>query len=126
MNREAFESLVADVLDSLPEEFASKLDNVVVLVEDWPTEEHYKAGQVSPGMTLYGLYQGIPRTKRGNYTAVLPDRITIFAGPILAAAGWSDEVVKNQVRSTVLHEIGHYFGMNEEEIRKAQNRTDAS
>lgn len=122
MNREQFEALVTEVLDSLPEEFASRMDNVVVVVEGWPTMAHLKAGNVQPGMTLFGLYQGIPLTKRGNYNAVLPDKITIFAGPILTSSGWDPQAIKAQVRSTVLHEIGHFFGMSEEEIRKAQTK----
>lgn len=120
MNREQFEALVAQVLDSLPEEFASRMENVVVVVEGWPTVDHLKAGNVKPGMTLFGLYQGVPLTKRGHYHAVLPDKISIFAGPILASSGWDPKAIKTQIRSTVLHEIGHFFGMSEEEIRKAQ------
>lgn len=120
MDRPTFESLVVEVLDALPEEFASHLDNVEIVVEDWPTLAHLQAGNVQPGMTLFGLYQGVPRTKRGNYAAVLPDKISIFAGPIVNAMGGDETRIREQVRKTVLHEIGHHFGMNEEEIRKAQ------
>lgn len=122
MDRETFETMVLDVIHKLPEEFASRLDNVEFFVEEYPNQEQLTKGRVPRGMTLFGLYEGVPRTKRGNaYNAVLPDRITIFAGPILASSGYEHERVKRQIRSTVLHELGHYFGMSEEEIRKAQH-----
>lgn len=104
-----FEDLVAHALDNLPEFFAKKLDNVAVVVEIWPPH----------GAPLFGLYQGIPQTKRGHYVGALPDKITIFAGPIVRAFGDNPEAVKEQVRNTVLHEIGHHFGMTDEEIRRA-------
>jgi predicted Zn-dependent protease with MMP-like domain len=124
MNREEFEAMVLDVIHDLPEEFASRLDNVEFFVEEYPNQEQLRKGHVPQGMTLFGLYEGIPRTKRGsNYAAVLPDRITLFAGPILTSSGYEKERVQRQIRSTVLHELGHYFGMTEEEIRKAQHLT---
>jgi len=115
-----FEQFVAEVLDSLPEKFGKKLQNVAVIVEDWPNTHHLLAGKVKPGMTLFGLYEGVPQTKRGQYMAVLPDKISIFAGPILMAVGENVIEIRKQIRRTVLHEIGHHFGMNEKEIRDAQ------
>jgi predicted Zn-dependent protease with MMP-like domain len=123
MIREAIEEYVNTVLDELPTEFAEKLQNVVIVVEDWPTPFHLKQGNVAAGMTLFGLYQGVPLTKRGNYFGALPDKITIFAGPIVSAHGTDMLKIKNQVKETVLHEIGHYFGMSELEIRQAQHHT---
>ena len=125
MTREEFEVLVREALDSLPEEFATKLDNVNVIVEPWPTQEQLVTSGVGKGMTLFGLYQGVPQTKRGNYTAVLPDKIYIFAGPILTSFP-DPEKAKNQIRSTVLHEIGHHFGMSEEAIRAAESHRSKS
>jgi len=121
MNRKEFEILVTEALDSLPDEFAKKLENVEVVVEEWPTREQLQSSGVHPGMTLFGLYQGIPQTRRQNYTAVLPDKITIFAGPILRMFGHDLNLVRDQVRKTVIHEIGHHFGMDETSIRRAQN-----
>jgi predicted Zn-dependent protease with MMP-like domain len=123
MNRDMFEQLVAEVLDSLPEKFGGKLQNVAIVVEDWPNTHHLLAGKVKPGMTLFGLYEGVPQTKRGQYMAVLPDKISIFAGPILMAAGQNMNEIRKQIQSTVLHEIGHHFGMSEKEIREAQGDT---
>ena len=119
MTLREFEELVAQALDGLPEEFAKALSNVEVIVEIWPTEGDLQSARVSSGMTLFGLYHGVPQTKRANYNATLPDKISIFAGPIVAVHGDNPEAIKQQVRDTVLHEIGHHFGMNEEEIREA-------
>ncbi len=120
MTLEEFETLVGEALDSLPPKFGEKLNNVSVVVDVWPSQHHLAAGRVAPGMTLFGLYEGIPQTKRSQYMAVLPDKITIFAGPIVYAVGDDIERLRSQVKKTVLHEIGHHFGMNEAEIRKAQ------
>ena len=110
MTLKDFEELVAQALDSLPYVFAKALDNADVVVEIWPP----------PGENLFGLYRGIPQTKRGHYAGALPDKISIFAGPIVAAFGDNPDAVRQQVRKTVLHEVGHHFGMSEEEIRNAR------
>lgn len=120
VNLEEFEALVSQALENLPQEFAKKLDNVEVVVEAWPSALQLRQSQVGYGMTLYGLYQGVPQTKRGQYFGVLPDKITIFAGPILSSFGFDQNAVKDQIRRTVIHEIGHHFGMSEEDIQRAQ------
>ena len=119
MTVKEFEDLVAVSLDGLPEAFARAMDNVEVIVEIWPTADDLAAGGVPPGSTLFGLYRGIPQTKRANYQGALPDKIIIFAGPIVRLFGNNPDAVKKQVRDTVLHEIGHHFGMSDEEIRAA-------
>ena len=119
MEREEFEELVTEALDSLPEEFAKELVNVDVTVEDEPSPQDLMAGQVPRGHTLFGLYHGIPLTKRGiNYDRVLPDRISIYRGPIVRAMRGNPEWIKDQVRKTVIHEIGHYFGIGEERLHE--------
>jgi len=119
MERTLFEQYVQEALDTLPPEFARKLENVEIVIEDYPTVDHYRSARVHPGRALLGLYQGIPQNRRGNgYVFVLPDKITIFQKPI----EWlhqTPEAVKEQVRKTVLHEIGHHFGMTESEIADA-------
>lgn len=119
MTLHEFELLVADAIDHLPDRFAKLLDNVDILVEIWPPREDLAAGHVPRGATLFGLYRGIPQTKRGIYQAVLPDRISIFAGPIVRTYGQDTDIVRNAIRKTVLHEIGHHFGMSEGEIQEA-------
>ena len=120
MNRDEFEAVLIETVEELPDEFQSALDNVEFIVELWPTESDLKSVFAHRGVTLFGLYRGIPKTKRGsNYSAVLPDKITIFAGPMLERFQTVEEI-KEQIKKTVLHEIGHYFGMSEEAIREAQ------
>ena len=120
MNRDEFEAVLIETVAELPEEFQAALDNVEFIVELWPTHADLRSVFAHPGVTLFGLYRGIPKTKRGNnYSAVLPDKITIFAGPMLERFQTVEEV-KEQIKKTVLHELGHYFGMSEEAIRKAQ------
>lgn len=122
MSVEEFQELVDQSIDQIPEEFKSKLDNVDIGVEIWPTFEDMRSIRAHPGTILFGLYKGIPKTKRGlYYSNVLPDKITIFAGPILSMNN-SREEAKEQIKRTVIHEIGHYFGMSEESIRKAERK----
>lgn len=99
--------MVADALDAVPEEFAQRLENVAFMVE-----EDSDSGR------LLGLYTGIPLTRRGDhYSAVLPDRITLFRSAICRSCRTEDEV-REQVSATVLHEIGHYFGMSDARLRE--------
>ncbi|MGN6128728.1 MAG: metallopeptidase family protein [Nocardioidaceae bacterium] len=109
MTRERFEELVADALDTVPAELARLVDNCVVLVEDEPPSRDRR---------LLGLYQGVPLTERGpGYVMTLPDRITIFRRPILAMCADDAEVVE-QVRITVVHEIAHHFGIDDERLHE--------
>ena len=106
MGRERFEELVSDALDTIPQELARLVDNCVVLVEDDPP----------PGPTLLGVYVGTPLTARGpGYTMVTPDRITIFRNPILRICASEAEVVE-QVRVTVVHEVAHHFGIDDDRL----------
>lgn len=113
--RTLFESLVAEALADLPEEFARKLDNVDVVIEDAPTAAQLASVGLTHPMQLYGLYQGIPQTKRRQYSFVAPDKISIFRLPILARHR-TPEAIKHKVRAVVLHEIGHHFGMSEADL----------
>jgi predicted Zn-dependent protease with MMP-like domain len=107
---ERFEQLVADALDSIPEELGEQMENVAIVVADWPTADQLdgRAG------TLLGLYEGVDLTRRGpiGYAGVMPDRITIFKGPLCARARDEAELAAD-VRVTVLHEVGHYFGLSD-------------
>lgn len=112
---EGFEALVADALDEIPPGLATAVENVAVVVADWPTPAQL-AGRRG---TLLGLYEGIPLTRRDsmNYTGVLPDRITIFRGPLCARAADEADLAAG-VRTTVLHEVGHYFGLSDARLRE--------
>lgn len=118
MDRKAFDRLVEEALSSIPEEFRAKLDNIELLIADWPTREQLKRAGLGPGQTLLGLYQGIPHIRRGSrYGLVSPDTIIIFRGPILAL-GRTRSGVAHLIRRTVLHEIAHHFGFDEERLRE--------
>ena len=112
---EQFERMVADALDSIPPELGDQMENVAVVVEEWPRADQL-AGR--PG-TLLGLYEGIPLTARGpmGYAGVMPDRITIFRGPLCARAT-DEHTLARDVRVTVLHEVGHYFGLGDARLRE--------
>ena len=121
MNRERFDRIVELVLDSLPEEFAELLDNVVVMTEDAPSADVLAESEVPEGETLFGLYEGVPLTGRTNdYGLVPPDRITIFQKPIEEACETEQEIA-DQVRRTVLHEIAHFFGIEEDRMDEIED-----
>jgi predicted Zn-dependent protease with MMP-like domain len=118
MGSDEFEALVAEALDSLPDEFLEKLDNVEVVVGDWPTlDDLAEVGlDARDRRGLLGLYHGVPQTRRGVGYMQLPDLITIFRIPIETAAGGDPERIKDQVRRTVIHEIAHYYGIDDERL----------
>jgi len=108
---------VGDAIDSLPEPFSSHLWNVSVVVEDEPTPD--QLAPLGPGRTLFGLYQGIPQTARNlNYTSVMPDKITIFRGPITRACRGDADEIAHQVKVTVIHEIAHHFGISDQRLHE--------
>src|SRR5436190_935814 len=113
IDRGRFEELVADALDSVPEELGRLMENVAVFVEDWPSPEQM-AGRRG---TLLGLYEGIALTKRSplSYAGVMPDRITIFRGPISRITRSEQDLV-DMVTTTVIHEVAHHFGISDERL----------
>lgn len=116
--RARFRRLVAAALDSLPPQFAERLDNVEILVRMRPTPAELESVDTEAGGTLFGLYQGVPLTRRGHlYGSTLPDRILIYQEPIEAICESEEEVIA-QVRTTVLHEIAHHFGIDDERLEE--------
>lgn len=113
-----FRKLVGEAMDSLPKEFADKLNNVAVIVEDLPTPYQLRKSKLPPQVLLLGLYEGVPQTKRGIYYSSVPDKITIFKNAILQVSS-TEEEVRAEVKSTVIHEIGHHFGLSDAELRRA-------
>jgi predicted Zn-dependent protease with MMP-like domain len=117
MDRSRFETLVAESIDSLPEDFKEKIHNVAVTVEDYPSpRESRRFGR--GGRLLLGLYQGQPLTQRDSrYGMAFPDKITIFQGNVEAICR-TDAEVREQVRRTVLHEIAHHFGIDDARLHE--------
>jgi predicted Zn-dependent protease with MMP-like domain len=118
VDEKRFAGLVADALDSLPEEFLEKMDNVEVTIEDWPSREDLEEAGLSSRERSYllGLYHGVPLTHRGAFYSSLPDRITIYQKPIERLAGADEDEIREQVRHTVIHEIAHYYGISDERL----------
>jgi predicted Zn-dependent protease with MMP-like domain len=102
-----FEEYAQAALDSLPSELRARMSNVEIVLEDEPP----------PGQPLLGLYQGVPLTRRGShYGGVLPDKITIYRGPLVRLYGHDSETLRREVRRVVLHEVAHHFGISDERL----------
>ena len=115
---EEFENLVIEALDALPEEIHTALDNVEVVVAAWPSPHELRSVGLKSGQLLLGLYQGVPLTRRGShYGLVLPDKITIFQGPIERICRTPEQVIR-QVQRTVRHELAHHFGIDDDRLRE--------
>ena len=117
LQQEEFEELVLDAVEGLPEELLSHLDNVAILVEQWPSAEQMAEHGLESRDELMGLYEGIPLTDRAGYNLVLPDKITIFQGP-LEAMCTTREQIAIEVQLTVAHEIAHHFGLDDERLEE--------
>ncbi len=102
----AFEALVADALEAIPDELRAGMENVAIIIDD-----------ESPPGRLYGLYEGVPLTKRGTYAGASPDRITLFLATICQSARTAEELA-SRVRVTLLHEVGHHFGIGEARLHE--------
>ena len=122
MRRDEFESRVADALASIPRRFRGAMKNIAIIVEDEPSEDLLDEMEIEPPDTLLGLYQGIPLTERtSSYGNALPDRILIFQGPHERDS--DDEVdLVVAIAETLIHEIGHYFGLSEDEIEEIEEK----
>lgn len=111
-----FQSLVDEAVASLPARFREAMTNIAIVVEDDPTPDQLASVDIEPPDTLYGLYEGIPLPERQwNHGNVLPDKITLFRNPILEDSLDDDDVVVG-IGETLIHEVGHYFGLDEDEI----------
>jgi predicted Zn-dependent protease with MMP-like domain len=111
MEQNKFEELVVQAVDDLPEAFREKLTNVAIIVEDLPPAEPKRGG------LLLGLFHGIPRTEKSVFSSSPPDRIFLYQRNIEAICH-NDVEVRRQIRATLLHEVGHYFGLSEDELRE--------
>ena len=119
--QEQFEKIVGEAIDALPEKYFQHIDNVVFLVEDQPSAEQRTKLHLHGGQSLFGLYEGIPITKRSSgYNMVLPDKITIFKQPCEWACNTIEEL-REQVQKTVWHEVAHYYGLDHLQIHNLEN-----
>ena len=122
MTRDAFTALVEEALRDIPRRFRAEMKNVAVVVEDEPPPHVLEEMEIGPDDTLFGLYQGTPLPERSwNYGNALPDRISIYQGPIEDACETADEI-RDCVAETVIHEFGHYFGLSEDEIEEIEEK----
>ena len=120
VSEKEFEELVTEAISSLPEKFKEKMENIVIVIENLPSQELLVEMKIKSPYGLLGLYRGIPYPKRGIwYRNVMPDKIIIFKKPIEVRCK-NNEEIKKSVRRVVIHEIGHYFGLGEADLRKIE------
>jgi predicted Zn-dependent protease with MMP-like domain len=118
MERHLFEQFVAEALDNLPDVFLDKLDNVEVVVEDWPSQEVILQAGVHSAADLLGFYHGVPQAKRTHgYGLVLPDRISIYQRPIEIHSRTTEDA-RRMIHRTLRHEIAHHFGIDDKRLRE--------
>lgn len=118
MGREDFSRALREALSELPPMFHDALANVAVVVEEWPPDDLLVELDVPPEDTLYGFYHGVPLPERSvQDSGLLPDMISVYRGPLMEDFPDRSELCR-QIRITLLHEIGHYFGMDEEELSR--------
>ncbi len=122
MQRQDFEASVIRAMEALPPEFRDRLENVDIIVEDWPSAMQMRRMRLRHPAQLLGLYEGVPQTKRGQgYNMVLPDKITIFQKPIEAKCR-SEKTIEDEIGRVVRHEIAHHFGIGDDTLRRIESR----
>jgi len=122
MTRAHFEQLVAEAIRTIPARFRDQLRNIAVIVEDEPPDDLLDEMGIEPPDTLFGLYHGTPLTERAwDYGNTLPDRIVLYQGPIEDASETEDDIVVT-IGETLIHEVGHYFGLSEDELEAIEER----
>jgi predicted Zn-dependent protease with MMP-like domain len=118
MDRHTFERLVTEALDDLPEPFREKLDNVEIIVEDWPSQETMRLAGIRHPAQLLGFYHGVPQTKRThNYGLVLPDKISIYQRPIEMRCRTMEQI-RALAHHVLRHELAHHFGLDDNRLRE--------
>ena len=122
MTREEFEQCLKDAIASIPPKFRRAVENLAIVVEDEPSDALLEEMEIEPPDSLFGLYQGTPLTERGwQYGNTLPDRITLYQRPIESDCDDEDDV-RAVIGETLIHEVGHYFGLSEEEIEAIEEQ----
>jgi predicted Zn-dependent protease with MMP-like domain len=118
---EEFEKLLGEAIDAVPPPYNERLQNIAFILEDEPTPEQRVKLNLYPNETLYGLYEGVPLPQRGGMLKLLPDKITIFKNPLLAASP-DPASLKRNIGHTVWHEVAHYFGLDHKRIHELDNK----
>jgi predicted Zn-dependent protease with MMP-like domain len=118
---EEFEKLLGEAIDAVPPPYNERLQNIAFILEDEPTPEQRVKLNLYPNETLYGLYEGVPLPQRGGMLKLLPDKITIFKNPLLAASPDITSLKRN-IGHTVWHEVAHYFGLDHKRIHELDNK----
>jgi predicted Zn-dependent protease with MMP-like domain len=118
---EEFEKLLGEAIDAVPPPYNERLQNIAFILEDEPTPEQRVKLNLYPNETLYGLYEGMPLPQRGGMLKLLPDKITIFKNPLLAASPDITSLKRN-IGHTVWHEVAHYFGLDHKRIHELDNK----
>ena len=123
MTRDQFERLVVEAIALIPKRFRREMKNLAVVVEDDPTAELLAEMEIEPPDTLYGLYHGTPLTERSwGHGNALPDQISIYKNPIEEDCDGDEDEIRAQIGETLIHEVGHYFGLSEEEIEEIEEQ----
>jgi predicted Zn-dependent protease with MMP-like domain len=122
MTRERFQQLVEEAIDSIPRRFAEAIVNVAIVVEDRPSQELLDEMEMGPDDVLLGLYQGIPLPDRQSYGNALPDKITLYQREIEDDCGGDEDEIIVAIGETLIHELGHYFGLSEDEIMEIEEQ----
>jgi predicted Zn-dependent protease with MMP-like domain len=123
MTREQFRNLVEEAIDTIPPRFAREVKNVAIVIEDEPSAELLAEMEVEPSDTILGLYQGTPLTERQwSHGNVLPDQITLFQQTIEEECDGDEDEIVIAIGETLIHELGHYFGLSEDEIMEIEER----
>jgi len=120
MDRDEFEMLVVTAVENLPEDIRAMMENIDIVVEDWPARHQLAWSGLKGGNTLLGLYEGIPLTERGaHYGLVAPDKITVFQKPVEATARRKEDII-GQIQEVVRHEIAHHFGIGDVRLKQIE------
>lgn len=125
LSREKFEEYLQAAIKSIPGPYQQRIENVAFILEDEPTPEQRLKLNLYSNETLFGLYEGVPLPARGGALKLLPDKITIFKNPLLAASGTPEELRRN-IGHTVWHEVAHYYGLDHSRIHELDNKNRLS
>jgi predicted Zn-dependent protease with MMP-like domain len=125
LSDEQFEDFLDEAIKAVPEPYNKRLENVAFLIEDYPSAEQRQKLNLYPNETLFGLYEGVPLTKRGGALKLLPDKITVFKQPLLAVSRTPAQLRRN-IGHTIWHEVAHYFGLDHDRIHRLDAKRQRS